>query len=85
MNQKHRRADVSFECLALFYSNKADFLCIFISEMKEQSKQCTERGESTLSKVKTVPKAGKVMASVLSSKRSNSQRRVLYEFIAAFK
>ena len=55
--------------------NKADFLRRFVTmdeiwvhhfgpETKEQSKQWTERGESAPKKVKTVPSAGKVMASV---------------------
>ena len=50
MEQKQRREDVSVKCLAMFYSNKADFLCRFITmdetwvhhftpETKEQSKQ----------------------------------------------
>ena len=36
----------------------------FTPKMKEQSKQWTERRESASKKVKTVPSAGKVMASV---------------------
>jgi histone-lysine N-methyltransferase SETMAR len=75
MEQKQHREDVSIECLAKFYSNKAEFLRLFITmdetwvhhftpETKEQSKQSTERGESAPKKAKTVPSAGKVMASV---------------------
>lgn len=75
MEQKQRREDVSIECLAMFHSNKAEFLRRFITmdetwvhhftpETKEQSKQWTERGESAPKKAKTVPSAGKVMASV---------------------
>ena len=50
MEQKQRREDVSVECLAMLYSNKADFLRRFIAinetwvhlftrETQEQSKQ----------------------------------------------
>jgi len=59
----------------MFRSNKAEFLRRFITmdetwvhhftpETKEQSKQWTEKGESAPKKAKTVPSAGKVMASV---------------------
>lgn len=75
MEQKQRREDVSIECLVVFSRNKAKFLCRFITmnetwvhhftpEMKKQSKQWTERGESAPKKAKTVPSADKVMASV---------------------
>jgi len=75
MEQKQRREDVSIECLAMFHSNKAEFLRRFITmdetwvhhftpETKEQSKQWTAREESAPKKAKTVPSAGKVMASV---------------------
>ena len=74
IEQKHRCEDVSIECLAIFHSNEADFLRRFITmdetwvhhftaEMKEQSKQWTERGVSSLKKAMTVPSAGKVMTS----------------------
>ena len=54
IEQKQRREDVSIECLAMFRSNKAEFLRRFITmdetwvhhftpETKEQSKQWTER------------------------------------------
>ena len=57
MEQKQRREDVSIECLAMFHSNKAEFLRRFITmdetwvhhftpETKEQSKQWTAREES---------------------------------------
>ena len=50
MEQKQHREDVSIECLAMFYSNKADFLLRFMTmgetwvhhftlETKKQSKQ----------------------------------------------
>ena len=75
MEQNQRRKDVPIECLAMFHSNKADFLLRFSTidetwvhhvtpEKKEQSKQWTERGESAPKKAKTLPSAGKVMASV---------------------
>ena len=76
MEQKERREDVSIECLAMFHSNKTDFLRQFISmdetwvhhftpETRKQSKQWAERRESTPKKVKTVSyTTGKVMASV---------------------
>ncbi|XP_023231277.1 uncharacterized protein LOC111631292 [Centruroides sculpturatus] len=95
MGQKQRREDVSIESLAMFRSNKAAFLRRFITmdetwvhhftpETKEQSKQWTERGESAPKKEKTVPAAGKVMASVfLDTPRKSNQRQVLCELIAA--
>ncbi|XP_023241076.1 histone-lysine N-methyltransferase SETMAR-like isoform X2 [Centruroides sculpturatus] len=75
MGQKQRPTDVTIESLAMFRSNKAEFLSQFITmdetwvhhftlETKEQSKQWTERGESAPKKAKTVSSAGKVMASV---------------------
>ena len=81
MKQKQRREDVSIECLAIFYSNKADFLRRFITmdeawvhhftaETKEQSKQWTEKGKSASKKAKKVPSVGKVMASVFWDARS---------------
>ena len=73
--QKRRRENISTECLAKFHTNKAEFLRRFITmdetwvhyftpETKEQSKQWTRRGEPAPKKAKTVPSAGKVMASV---------------------
>ena len=61
--------------MAKFHSNKTEFLRRFITmdetlvhlftpETKKQSKQWTERGESAPKKAKTVPSAGKGMASV---------------------
>ncbi|XP_076623122.1 histone-lysine N-methyltransferase SETMAR-like [Colletes latitarsis] len=75
MEQKQRCEDVSIECLTMFHRNKAEFLRRFITmdetwvhhftpESKEQSKQWTVRGEPAPKKAKTVPSAGKVMASV---------------------
>ncbi|XP_076667941.1 histone-lysine N-methyltransferase SETMAR-like [Andrena cerasifolii] len=75
VKQKQRREDVSVECLAVFHRSQAEFSRRFITmdetwvhhytpEAKEQSKQWTERGESAPKKAKTVPTAGKVMASV---------------------
>lgn len=75
MEQKQHHEDVSIERLAMFHSNKAEFLRRFITmdetwvhlftpETKHQSKQWTARGESAPKKAKTVPSAGKVMALV---------------------
>ena len=75
MKQKHHREDVSIECLAIFHSNKVDFLLRFItmnatwahhstSVTKEQSKQWTEGRKSAPKKAKTVLSADKVMTSV---------------------
>jgi histone-lysine N-methyltransferase SETMAR len=75
MEQKQCREDVSIECLAMFRSNKAEFLRRFITmdetwvhhftpETKQQSKQWTARGESAPKKANAVESAGKVMASV---------------------
>ena len=80
MEQKQRREDVSLECLAMFHSNKADFLRRLINmdetwghhftrETKKQSKQWTERGESASKNAKTFPSTGKVMASVFLNAR----------------
>jgi hypothetical protein len=73
MEQKQFPEDVSMERLAMFHSNKAEFLRRLISmnetwvyhvtpETKEQSKQWTERGESVSKKAKAVAFAGKVIA-----------------------
>ena len=75
MEQKQCRENVSSECLAVFRRNEVEFLNRIITmdetgvydftpEMKKQSKQWTERGESARNKAKTVPSSGKVMASV---------------------
>ena len=74
MEEKQSRENVSIKCLAMFHSNKADCLHRYITideawvhhftlETKEQSKQWTERGGLDSKKAKTVPSAGKVMAS----------------------
>ncbi|XP_023220365.1 histone-lysine N-methyltransferase SETMAR-like [Centruroides sculpturatus] len=96
MGQKQRREDVSIESLAMFRSNKAEFLRRFITmdktwvhhftpETKEQSKQWTERGESAPKKAKTVPSAGKVMASVFwDSPRKNNQRQYYANLLQRF-
>ncbi|XP_023236182.1 uncharacterized protein LOC111635452 [Centruroides sculpturatus] len=95
MGQKQRRENVSIESLVMFRSNKAEFLRRYITmdetwmhhftpETKEQSKEWTERGESAPKKAKTVPSAGKVMASVFwNASRKNNQRQILCELIAA--
>ena len=75
MEQKQRREDVSIECLAMFHDDTTDFLRRFITmddtwihhftpEIKEQSKQWTERGDWAPKKAKTILSAGKVMTSV---------------------
>ena len=75
MKLKRRHEDISIEYLAMFHSNKADFMRLFItmdetliyhftSETKEQCKQWAERGESAPKMAKTVPSAGKVMVAV---------------------
>ncbi|XP_023212521.1 uncharacterized protein LOC111615326 [Centruroides sculpturatus] len=96
MEQKQRPKNVSIEFLVMFRSNETEFLRRFIttmdetwvhhftSETKEQSKRWTERGESAPKKAKTVPSAGKVVASVFwDAPRKNNQRQVLRELIAA--
>jgi DNA phosphorothioation-dependent restriction protein DptG len=63
------------QCLVRFHKNKTDFVRRFINmdetwihhytpESKQQSKQWTEAGFSVLRKTRSVPSAGKVMASV---------------------
>jgi [histone H3]-lysine36 N-dimethyltransferase SETMAR len=65
----------SEECRARIQRNPRDFFIRFVTvdetwihhytpETKEQSKQWTARGESTPKKAKTVPSAGKVMATI---------------------
>ncbi|XP_055383346.1 histone-lysine N-methyltransferase SETMAR-like [Condylostylus longicornis] len=75
IDHKQNREDISMNCLAMFTKNKTDFLRRFITmdetwvyhytpETKEQSKQCTSRGEPAPKKAKTTISAEKVMASV---------------------
>ena len=75
MEQKQCWADISTECFAKFRSNKSEFLRQFITihktwvhhvtpETKELSKRWTARGESALREAKTIPSAGKIIASV---------------------
>lgn len=75
IEQKRVRLNISQECLDMFRRNANKFLRRFITcdetwvhhytpEMKEQSKQWIEKGESAPKKAKTVTSAGKVMASV---------------------
>jgi hypothetical protein len=65
----------SEQCLERFNKNKTDFVHQFITmdktwihhytpESKHQSKQCTEAGCSAQEKTRSVPTAGKFMASV---------------------
>jgi len=66
---------ISEQCLELFNKNKTHFVRRFITmdetwihrytpESKQQSKQWTEAGCSAPKKTRSVPSAGKVMASV---------------------
>src|SRR5215475_2968533 len=63
------------QCLEHFNKNKTDIVCRFITmdetwihhytpESKQQPKQCTEAGCSAPKKTRSVPSAGKVVASV---------------------
>lgn len=72
---KRNRETISEQCLALFQRNPKEFLRRFVTvdetwihwytpETKEQSKQWTARNEPAPKKAKTVPSAGKVMATV---------------------
>lgn len=71
MAQKPNREDVSIECLAKFHSNKAGFLCRFITidetwvhrYTPETNRNSQNKGESAPKKAKTVPSARKVMMS----------------------
>jgi histone-lysine N-methyltransferase SETMAR len=78
--QKRVRMNISQECLDLFKRNPAEFLRRFITvdetwihhytpETKQQSKQWIGAGESVPKKAKTVPSAGKVMATVFWDSR----------------
>ena len=73
--QKRTRMEISEQCLERFYKNKTDFVRRFITmdetwihhytpESEQQSKQWTEVGCSAPKKTRSVPSAGKVMASV---------------------
>ncbi|XP_066158966.1 histone-lysine N-methyltransferase SETMAR-like [Euwallacea fornicatus] len=84
MEQKQRREDVSRECLVKLRSNKAEFLRRFITtdetwvqhfirETKEQSKQRTQRGESSPEKVKTISSTGKMTTSVFRNARKSDR------------
>jgi histone-lysine N-methyltransferase SETMAR len=74
-DQKRTRMKISEQCLERFNKNKTDFVRRFITmdetwinhyipESKQQSKQWTEAGCLALKKTRSVPSAGKVMASV---------------------
>jgi histone-lysine N-methyltransferase SETMAR len=74
-DQKCTRMKISEQCLEHFNENKTDFVHRFITmvetwihhytaESKQQSKQWTEASCSELKKTRSVPSAGKVMASV---------------------
>jgi len=74
-DQKHTRMKISEQCLERFNKNKTDFVRRFITmdetwihhytpESKRQSKQWTEAGCSAPKTTRSVPSAGKFMASV---------------------
>jgi len=74
-DQKRTCMKISEQCLEHFNKNKTDFVCRFITmdeawiyhctqESKQQSKQWREAGCSAKKKTRSVPSAGKVMASV---------------------
>jgi histone-lysine N-methyltransferase SETMAR len=74
-DQKRTRMKISEQCLKRFNKNRTDFVHQFINmdetwihhytpESKQQSKQWTEAGCSVPKKTRSVPSAGKVMASV---------------------
>ena len=74
-DQKHTRMKISEECLERFNKNKTDFVRQIITmdetwihhytpESKQQSKQWKEASCSAPKKTRSVPSAGKVMASV---------------------
>jgi len=74
-DQKHTRMKIPEQCLERFNKNKTDFVHRFITmdetwihhytpESKQQSKQQTEASCSVPKKTRSVPSAGKVMASV---------------------
>jgi hypothetical protein len=74
-DQKRTRMKISEQCLERFNKNKTDFVRRFITmdetwihhytaESKQQSKQWTEADSLALKKTRSVPSAGKVMASV---------------------
>jgi len=74
-DQKRTRMKISEQCLERFNKNKTDIIRRFITvdetlihyytpESKQQSKQWTEAGCSAPKKTRSVPSAGKVVASV---------------------
>ena len=80
LEHKRNRMTTSKHCLDMFKRNRKEFLRRFVTvdetwihhytpETKEQSKQWTESGESAPKKAKTVPSAGKIMATVFWDSR----------------
>ena len=76
-DQKRTRMKIYEQCLKRFNKNKTDFVHQFITmdetrihhytpETKQQSKQWTQDGCSAPKKVRSVPSAGRVIASVFS-------------------
>lgn len=75
VDQKRNRVTISKKCLDKFKRNSNEFLRRYVTvdetwihyytpEMKEQSKQWTSPDERAPKKAKTIPSAGKVMATV---------------------
>lgn len=75
VEQKRVRKDISIQCLGLFKKDPKDFMRRFVTmdetwvhhytpETKQQSMQWKHVGSPTPKKAKTVPSAGKVMASI---------------------
>jgi histone-lysine N-methyltransferase SETMAR len=80
MAQKPRREDVSISCLAMFHSNKGEFLhrlitmdskwvLHFTRRSKEQSKQWTKQGDNRLQRRRRQLSAGKVLVSLFLDAR----------------
>jgi len=76
-DKKCTRMEISEQCLERFNKNKTVFVCRFITmdetwihhytpESNQKSIKWTEAGCSALKKTRSVPSAGKVMASVFA-------------------
>ena len=83
VEQKRNRMTTSEHCLDMFKRNPKEFLRHFVTvnetwihhytqEMKEQSKQWTLPSERASKKAKTVPSAGKIMATVFGIRKASS-------------
>ncbi|XP_025991875.2 uncharacterized protein LOC113004055 [Solenopsis invicta] len=80
VKQKRNRMTTSKHCLDMFKHNPKEFLRHFVTvyetwihhytpETKEQSKQWTKSGESVPKKAKTIPSAGKIIATIFWNSR----------------